>query len=62
MYFVKIRVEEANFLNHRLFKMDDEEIIQLRALKKLLEKVIYLENRLKDQKENGRKESIDFNT
>ncbi|XP_012060579.1 PREDICTED: uncharacterized protein LOC105623812 [Atta cephalotes] len=43
--------------------MDDEEIIQLRALKKqLLEKVTYLENRLKNQEENGRKESIDFNT
>jgi len=56
-------VEEANFLNHHLFKMDDEEIIQLRALKKqLLEKVTYLENRLKNQEENGYKESIDFNT
>jgi len=43
--------------------MDDEEIIQLRALKKqLLEKVTYLENRLKNQEENGYKESIDFNT
>ena len=61
MYFCL--VEEANFLNHYVFKMDDEEIIQLRALKKqLLEKVTYLENRLKNQEENGRKESIDFNT
>ncbi|KYM75549.1 hypothetical protein ALC53_14043 [Atta colombica] len=43
--------------------MDDEEIIQLRALKKqLLEKVTYLENRLKNQEENGHKKSIDFNT
>ncbi|KYN16597.1 hypothetical protein ALC57_11106 [Trachymyrmex cornetzi] len=45
--------------------MDDEEIIQLRALKEhLLKKIIYLEDRLKerDQEENGRKKSINFNT
>ncbi|EGI69593.1 hypothetical protein G5I_01679 [Acromyrmex echinatior] len=43
--------------------MDDEEIIQLRALKKqLLKKITYLEDKLKDQEENGRKESINFNT
>ncbi|KYN32625.1 hypothetical protein ALC56_13107 [Trachymyrmex septentrionalis] len=41
----------------------DEEIIQLRALKEhLLKKIVYLEDRLKDQEENGRKESINFNT
>ncbi|XP_018315361.1 uncharacterized protein [Mycetomoellerius zeteki] len=42
--------------------MDDEEIIQLRALKdQLQKKVTYLRDRLKDQEENGRKEQINFN-
>ncbi|KYQ58445.1 hypothetical protein ALC60_02570 [Trachymyrmex zeteki] len=43
--------------------MDDEDIIQLRALKEqLLKKITYLRDRLKDQEENGRKELNDLNT
>jgi len=43
--------------------MGNEEVVQLREMKeKLLKKVTYLRNRLKDQEENGRQESsINFN-
>lgn len=42
--------------------MENEEIIELREMKeKLLKKVIHLRDRLKDQEENGRQESINFN-
>ncbi|XP_071562294.1 uncharacterized protein [Temnothorax nylanderi] len=43
--------------------MGNEEIIQLRELKEeLLKKVIRLRDKMKDQEENGRRESINFDT